>query len=88
MCRFVIDRIYVKLGFYFFLIHYEKRLLKFNTSKISDNSLEYVMLTSIKKVEHDYIYFYATIHNTNSIDIPVKCSLSTLECELIEFSDW
>ncbi len=68
--------------------NFEKRLLKFNTSKISDNSLEYVMLTSIKKVEHDYIYFYATIHNTNSIDIPVKCSLSTLECELIEFSDW
>lgn len=62
---------------------FKKVELKFDTSKISNNPLEHVIINHIEKVEQQNIYYNAKITNTNNYDITIICSLSTYECELV-----
>lgn len=64
--------------------NFQKKVLKFDTSNISNNPLEYVMIDYIEKVDTQNIYYNANIRNTDKFDITIKCSLSNYECELIE----
>lgn len=63
--------------------NFEKVELKFDTSEISSNPLEHVMIDYIEKVENQNIYYNANINNTDNHDITIMCSLSTYKCELI-----
>ena len=52
-----------------------------NTS-ISSNPQNYVLYSSIEKVDSDNIYYRGSIHNTDQVGLLVKCSLSTYKCEV------
>lgn len=62
--------------------NYEKITLNFDMTEISSEPLEYVQLSSISKVEDDYIYYKGNIHNREEHNLLIKCSLSTNKCQL------
>lgn len=67
----------------------QKKELKFDESQIlkdieDDGSLHYLETHKIDKVDIDYIYFSANIHNIDNSSVKIKCSLKDYKCEINE----
>lgn len=61
---------------------FEKKELNFDTSSIvEDSSTFYLECHTIEKIENNFIYYYANIHNTSE-RVFIKCSLENYVCEL------
>ncbi len=61
---------------------FEKKDLKFDTSSIVESSpTSYLELYEMEKVEDNFIYYHASIHNTSK-RVFMKCSLENYVCEL------
>lgn len=83
------DKLYINRCLGKYLIEYtfdkeniKSNELKFDLPKVSENSLEYVEINTIEKVDRDYIYFKVDIANTYQRDIMMKCSLTNKKCEI------
>lgn len=60
---------------------FQKKELKFDTTKVSDKDSEETMFNYIEKVDSKYIYFNGQINNTEKQDLSIRCSLDDYVCD-------